>query len=186
MNPIIVAFATTFAAKLGGEIASDTYNLFKQRFTEAYAKHASLDPLKCYRIVAKHSGKCLDVAGERLDNGTNIIQWTWHGGNNQKWYLIPIDAVYWIICSRHSGKCLDVGGWSLKNGANIIQWSILKGNNQLWELIANGDGYYQLKAKHSGKCLDVGGGKVNNGANLIQWTYHGYDHQLWKLETVDE
>jgi hypothetical protein len=38
-----------------------------------------------YRLVAKHSGKCLDVTGISAANGAAIIQWDWWGGNNQQW-----------------------------------------------------------------------------------------------------
>ena len=92
MDPIVVAFATAFATKLGMEIAGDTYSLFKERFAGLDERHGDIDPLNCYRILAKHSGKCLDVAGKRLDNGTSVIQWSYQGGDNQKWYLIPHDA----------------------------------------------------------------------------------------------
>jgi hypothetical protein len=32
-----------------------------------------------YRIVARHSGKCVDV------EGANVHQWSCHGGDNQTW-----------------------------------------------------------------------------------------------------
>ena len=43
-----------------------------------------------YRFVARHSGKCLDVAGWSTDDGTGIIQWQCHGGANQTWLLRPV------------------------------------------------------------------------------------------------
>ncbi|MCX9073109.1 MAG: RICIN domain-containing protein [Candidatus Methanoperedens sp.] len=41
-----------------------------------------------YAIIAKHSGKCLDVAGESQEPGANVQQWDCHGGNNQLWKLV--------------------------------------------------------------------------------------------------
>lgn len=39
------------------------------------------------RIVAKHSGKCLDVAWVDPANGANIVQSSCWGGANQTWYV---------------------------------------------------------------------------------------------------
>ena len=39
------------------------------------------------RLVARHSGKALDVAGASLDDGALVIQYTAHGGTNQQWLL---------------------------------------------------------------------------------------------------
>ena len=41
-----------------------------------------------YRIVAKHSGKVLDVAGASPSNGANVQQWQYGGGPNQLWRLV--------------------------------------------------------------------------------------------------
>jgi glucosylceramidase len=38
-----------------------------------------------FRLVASHSGKCLDVYGAGQQNGARVIQWNCHGGPNQRW-----------------------------------------------------------------------------------------------------
>lgn len=43
-----------------------------------------------FRIQARHSGKVLDVYGNQSSEGTQIIQYTWHGGNNQQWRVSEI------------------------------------------------------------------------------------------------
>jgi elongation factor Tu len=40
-----------------------------------------------YKLVAKHSGKVLDVAGISSANGAKLHQWDYVGGDNQKWKL---------------------------------------------------------------------------------------------------
>ena len=75
-----------------------------------------------YDLVAIHSRKCLDVNGLSLDDGTPLIQWYCHGGNNQIWSVAPSVDGYVQIISRNSGKCLDVNGESLDDGAAVIQW----------------------------------------------------------------
>jgi hypothetical protein len=39
------------------------------------------------RIVARHSGKALDVEFASPDDGARVIQYTVHGGANQQWLL---------------------------------------------------------------------------------------------------
>jgi N-acetylmuramoyl-L-alanine amidase len=133
-----------------------------------------------YEIIAKHSGKCLDVEGARQDNGANVQQWACGGGPNQRWRLVDAGGGYYKIIAVHSGKCLDVTGASHDNGANIIQWDCHGGDNQLWRLEQHGDAY-RLMPKHSGKALDVEGARQDNGANVQQWQFGGGANQLWRL-----
>ncbi len=89
-----------------------------------------------YRIVARHSGKALDVAGASLDDAATIIQYTPHGGANQQWALESVGDGYYRIVARHSGKSLDVAGISPENGATVIQYTPHTGANQQWLLRA--------------------------------------------------
>jgi len=95
-----------------------------------------------YQITSQHSGKCLDLdlsKGPDSVNGTNVHQWDWHGGNNQKWILTPQADGSYQITSQHSGKCLDLDlskGPDSVNGTNVQQWDWHGGNNQKWILIA--------------------------------------------------
>jgi hypothetical protein len=106
-------------------------------------------------IIAKHSGKCLDVQSNRTNNGAGIVQFQYLGGDNQKWKLEPVGGGYFRIIAKHSGKCLDVQSNRTNNGAGIMQFQYLGGDNQKWRLEPVGGGYFRIIAKHSGKCLDV-------------------------------
>ena len=83
------------------------------------------------RLVARHSGKCLDVSGESTEDGASVIQWQCHSGANQQWRVEAVTGGHRLV-ARHSGKCLDVTGWSLDDGASIIQWQCHGGANQTW------------------------------------------------------
>lgn len=135
-----------------------------------------------YEIIAKHSGKCLDVSGVGMQNGANIYQWDCHGGANQRWTLTDKGGGYYTVAAKHSGKCMDVEGVNQGNGTNISQYDCHAGPNQLWMFIPQGQGYYMITAKHSGKCLDVAGAGTGTGANVHQWDCHGGPNQLWKLK----
>jgi len=135
-----------------------------------------------YKLIAKHSGKCLDVSGISKDNGAAIIQWDWWGGDNQQWFIQKLDNGYYKLIAKHSGKCLDVSGISKDNGAAIIQWDWWGGDNQQWFIQKLDNGYYKLVAKHSGKCLDVSGISKDNGAVVQQYTWNGGDNQQWSID----
>jgi hypothetical protein len=72
-------------------------------------------------IRARHSGKCLDVKGGGAGNGTPIIQYDCHGGDNQLWKINKTGSGYQIK-SAQSGKCLDVRGPSTADGAVMQIW----------------------------------------------------------------
>ena len=61
-----------------------------------------------YQVIAKHSGKCLDVSAASLVNGANVQQWACNGGDNQRWKLVSMGDGYNELVAKHSGKCADV------------------------------------------------------------------------------
>ncbi|SER78675.1 RICIN domain-containing protein [Actinokineospora terrae] len=138
-----------------------------------------------HELRSNNSDKCLDVAGASLDGGANVIQWTCHGGDNQKWQLVLVESydIYQVV-SAGSGKCLDVTGASTDNGAQVIQWDCSGDTNQQWQLIPRTDNGYELQAVHSSKCLDVTGASTEDGAKVIQWECSGNDNQAWSITNV--
>lgn len=98
------------------------------------APTSGIEPVRSQQLTARHSGKCLDVAGASQANSANIIQYDCHGGPNQQWRLIPQGQGYYTITAQHSGKCLDVAGASQANGSHIIQYDCHRGFNQQWRL----------------------------------------------------
>lgn len=137
-----------------------------------------------YEIVARHSGKCLDVSGVSLDSGAQIIQWDCSRGANQQWRIVDLGDNYSVVIARHSGKQLDVSGASFDNGANAIQWDYRGNANQQWRIVEGGDGFYRITARHSGKCLDVSGVSLDSGARVTQWDCWGGANQQWLLRSV--
>ncbi|MEV1241579.1 RICIN domain-containing protein [Nonomuraea sp. NPDC050022] len=135
-------------------------------------------------LVARHSGKCLDVAGVSTADGANVHQWTCINGQaNQEWNFVATSDGYYTLRATHSGKCLDVSGASTADGANVHQWTCLnQQRNQEWRLVQKDNGYFSLVARHSGKCLDVAGVSTAEGANVHQWTcLIGQRNQEWRL-----
>lgn len=141
-----------------------------------------IDPKTVYQISARHSGKCLDVAGWSSANGALITQWDCHGGENQQWTFFDVDgAGTYSITAKNSGKALDVFGgiFSGANGVIVNQWDYNGSTNQMWKVNDLGNGFYSIIAKHSGKGLDVRGASTSNGAQVQQYDFRwGYNQQF--------
>jgi streptogrisin C len=132
-------------------------------------------------IVARHSGKCLDIASASTANGATVQQYDCWSGTNQQFELRDAGSGYVQIVARHSGKCLDVASASTANGATVQQYDCWSGTNQQFQLRDAGSGYVQIVARHSGKCLDVTSASTANGALVKQYDCHGGTNQQWSL-----
>lgn len=144
----------------------------------------SYDPGDTYKISNVGTGKALDVEYASTDDGANVHQWEYSGGENQQWFLTDRGNGYYTLQAVHSGKVLDVEYASTDDGANVHQWEYAGGENQQWDIERDADGYYRIIARHSGKVLEVEGGSTDDGANVQQWEDAGADHQRWTLEKL--
>ena len=138
-----------------------------------------------YEMTARVSGKALDAAGHGTANGTNVDQFTYNGGANQKWSVTNVGGSQIRVTGMESGRVLDVSGVSMADGANVQLWDYVYGANQRWTLTTRDSGYYTLLAVHSGKALDVAGGGTGDGVNVQQYTSNNTYSQYWNfLQTL--
>jgi len=137
-------------------------------------------PGATYMLTAKHSGMCLDVSSESLENGAPLVQYPCHDGANQKFLLKPLGEGQYSLVARHSGKCVDIWGESKDDGAAVTQFDCHGRSNQRFTLgkIAGVDGF-MIEAVHSEKCLDVWGASMDEGAPVKQYRRTGGTNQLW-------
>jgi hypothetical protein len=63
-----------------------------------------------FTLRARHSGKCMDVAGASKTAGANVIQQTCNGNDNQRFRLLPYGNGYFAIQAKHSDQCLGIAG----------------------------------------------------------------------------
>ncbi|WP_440071778.1 RICIN domain-containing protein [Streptosporangium sp. OZ121] len=62
-----------------------------------------------FKVVAKHSGKCLDVQNQSLTLRALVQQWDcWTDAANQEVRLEAKDNGYHLLIFRHSGQCLTL------------------------------------------------------------------------------
>ena len=129
-----------------------------------------------YELVARHSGKCLDVSGVSMDDGAPVIQWTCNGGLNQRWTLQPASDGYYNLVAGHSGKTAR-RGWRLDrrrrsghpvDGQRRTESAVASAASRRRLLHAHGAPQRQ---RHwtSPAC------RLDDGAPAIQWTPNGGD-----------
>ncbi|MBC8096432.1 MAG: DUF4038 domain-containing protein [Akkermansiaceae bacterium] len=135
-----------------------------------------------FKITSLISGKALDAFSGHTTNGTPIIQWTYGGGNNQRWTLQDRGASQFSIIGVASGKALDVTGNGIANGTKVQLWTYTGVANQKWTFSATSGGFYRVTPVHAtGSCLDVTGASTANGAPIQIWTYKGDSNQQWSF-----
>ena len=133
-----------------------------------------------YKLVARHSGKALDASGNATTNGTQIIQWTYGGGNNQRWTVTSLGGGLYKIIGVQSGKSIDISNWGTANGTKVQLWDYLAGTNQKFAFNATSGGYYEISPSHAtGSCLDVNGASTADGALVQLWQYLSGNNQQW-------
>lgn len=136
-----------------------------------------------YKVVARHSSKALDVSGGSTAEGANVLQWTYGGGNNQRWTFTHLGNNTYRITGVQSGKALEVASTSTANGTNVDIRTYTGANNQRWIISATSGGFYRLSpASSTGSALDVAGVSSANGANVHQWAWTGGNNQQWAIQ----
>lgn len=138
-------------------------------------------PNGTYKILARHSGKALDVTNNGTANGTNVQQWTANDCTCQQWTLTYLGSGQYQVLGASSGKSLDVVSNSTADGANIDIWTYNGGNNQRFTFTPISGGFFRITPVNSGKAVDVNGSSTADGANVQQWTYNGGYNQQWQL-----
>jgi len=141
-----------------------------------------------YYIKNINSQKYFDVAGNKDADGTNVIQYSGNGGNNQKWYVTNKGNNYITLKSGLSGgRVLDVADGSSKDGSNIQIYSANGSDAQTFQVVkGKTDGAYCLLTKCSGgsQAVDVYNWSTENNGNINTWSYNGYECQQFRFEST--
>ena len=139
-----------------------------------------------YTFENAGSGLVMDIADGKMEDGTNVQQWSSNGLDCQKWVLRAFGSgnYYWIRSQQDSGYALKAEG--SKNGGNlsIAAWSN-KDSAQLFRFSKNLDGSYRILTHASGdSCyVEVADASTANGANVQQWEPTGSSCQKWQAKT---
>jgi len=139
-----------------------------------------------YRVIARHSGKALDVYYEYTADGSNVDQWTYDRGKNQQWALTHLGGNVYEILGVQSGKALEAATTSTADDTNVDIRTYTGVANQKWTISALDGVYFRLTPVSStGSALDVGGVSLTDGANVHIWTWLGGNNynQQWSFQT---
>lgn len=103
-----------------------------QLFAVSHARdaHSHAREKNYFEIKALHSGKCLDVRGESLQDNAALVQFDCNGQYNQQFSFEPTSDGFYAIKARHSGKCLEVRGERIEDSARLVQRSCNNEYNQ--------------------------------------------------------
>ncbi|MFD6277037.1 ricin-type beta-trefoil lectin domain protein [Streptomyces sp. NPDC060209] len=117
------------------------------------------------------AGKCVDVAGGAVANGTAVQLYDCNGTAAQQWSVGADGTI------RALGKCLDVASGGTADGTPVQLWDCNGSAAQEWATPAARD----IVNPQADKCLDVSGGNSANATRLQIWTCTGTAQQKWTV-----
>ncbi|KAI1094297.1 carbohydrate-binding module family 13 protein [Rostrohypoxylon terebratum] len=113
------------------------------------------------------TGSALDLSKAGRDNGTSVIGYQFHGGENQQWRLHKVDksSVWpkWVIENTYSTN-----------------------NHQLWYLVTadTAGRVFRIQNVGTGTYVDLLNGSSDNGTKISGWSGSveaKNPHQLWRV-----
>lgn len=166
----------------------------------SYAMTTGITNGAVYNLRNVASGKYLNVYGGGNTNGTNVIQWTADGSNEQKFKVVydsGSDSYRFFPLSSNggNGKVLDIyrGSGAVAPGQNIDIWDNNDPTAQQFAIVPyNGSDVFTIRPK-ANQGLAVGSLYITNGTgssnpviqngNVFLSTYTN-NYQQWKFELV--
>jgi len=125
------------------------------------------------RFINAGTGRCLDVNGGTMANGTSVDQWYCNGGSNQLWSYDDSTGMVRSMSDPH--YCLDNGG-NYGDGANLMIWSCSGNNNQRFKFDPS-SGLLTLRSL----ATEVVDGGAAAGATAQTLAPNGSNTQRWTL-----
>ena len=89
-----------------------------------------------YIITCVNHGRAVDVAGTGTTNGTQIVQWEYSGGSNQRWFIVDVGDGYYRFVPKHTNMSMDVCENGVGNNTKIQLWTHNFSDAQKFRLIS--------------------------------------------------
>lgn len=135
-----------------------------------------------YKVINRNSLKAMDAEGNRTADGTRILQWTYGGGNNQRWIVQHRGNGEYSITGVTSSKAIEVIGSSTAPGTKLVLGAYTGAANEKFTITATNSGYYRVTPVHApATALEVEAASATNGALLQLGTHTGANHQQWSF-----
>ncbi|SHM16741.1 RICIN domain-containing protein [Hymenobacter psychrotolerans] len=135
-----------------------------------------------YGIVARSSGRSLDVSKASTEAGAAAVQWEFTHPASQQWRFVRITpgGEYYRIEARHSGKCLTVD--KPDENAPLVQRPWSGSFYQQWKLVPSGPiGSVQLVVRGNEKCAAIANSDKFNGTPVVMQRPQNRASQQWRL-----
>jgi hypothetical protein len=131
-----------------------------------------------YRLVVKHSSKCLDPNGKTtLASNVTLQQLGCDDSSAQDFTLTHADGGYSLRIDA-SSDCVDTEG-SDDDGTPIIRSPCRASASQRWQPLRLSDGAYLMVNASSSKCLDIHAASLDEGQSVQEWVCNGNSNQRW-------
>lgn len=133
-------------------------------------------PDRTYFIRSKSSGLYTDIYNQNMAENTPIHQWTYHGGNTQRWVFTSLgDGTFTIHSANSSTKYyLGVSGDSTANNQAIVLRTGTVTDGMKWKIAKTSSGAYKLiplTGEANGRVLTLENGTLgiaNSNGNVLQ------------------
>lgn len=136
-----------------------------------------------YRLTPKMAGaSALDI-----DRTTNLAEiWTWNGGSNQQFRVVPLDHGYYrLVPQNNTAFSLDVTGNSNANNTPIQVYTSNNNSSQYYKLVYDYDGYYKLKPRCApSSCVNVRAAGTADGTKCVLWPESFGDNERWLMQQL--
>lgn len=149
---------------------------------------AAISSNQFMEVVARNSGKCVDVDSASTANGATVQQYRCNGSGAQQWQFVPTSNGYVKIVTRNdTSKGWDIADRSTTNGAKLQLYTINDdgGANQQWLPVPEATGVYHFVNRLSGKCLDVPSASLYDSVQLQQYDCNGSAAQSFAVHSPD-
>jgi hypothetical protein len=134
-----------------------------------------------YTLADRLCNKVIGLVNGGTADGTDAYQWSWNGGNDQKWDVAYLGNGQYQLTGVPSGKLLEISGASTANGAAAQIWPSNNNNCQKWNIRPSADGFFKVLNVNSGKSLDVQNNSTADGAAILQYNDIGASNQQWLM-----
>lgn len=142
----------------------------------------TIDTSAQYKIRNYNSGLVLGIEGASQTAGTNAVQWTDNGSQEQYWHFVPEGNRQYLIENMNSHQVLGIANASTTPGALALQWADNGTPDHRWQAMDAGGGLYRLRNVHSGLVLGIRDASTDPAALALQWNDNGTSDHLWSFE----
>eukprot|EP01083_Nonionella_stella_P041659 112866_1 len=148
-----------------------------------------------YLVQSKASQQYWDILDASTDNGAPLLQYYYHGNNNQLFSFVHRGDGKYTIHPMCSGKYMEVRDELKANGDMFLQNDGVDGEDkQLFVCEMDSkprsddvlpDGCYRFKSVYNGRYVDVPGASMTHGVFMQQWESHKGPSQQFEIKRVN-